>query len=453
MRAKPRATLLLLAMAVGVPACNRAPPAPVQESSTKAAAPLEGEMCKEHGVLKAICTKCNPRLIPVFQAKGDWCSEHGFPESYCPVCHPERGGQPGHAVNAEKAPRDGLKVRFKRADTASAIGLEWARVEEVKSTSALVAPARLTYDATRLAQVNARSPGVVRSLKVDIGSRVKKGDALIVIDSPSVGADRARLAAAKTRVGTAEETLARQQTLVQEGVASRQSLLAAEQERSAAKAEHSALAASLSILGAGGGGLGGYTLTAPIDGVVTERQVTIGKLVDAEDVLLEIVDTRTMWADVEVAEKDLLRVAEGQKVELAFDGLAQRELSGTITFLAPAVDTRTRTAKARVPLENPDGTLRANLFGQARIAAGAARSTLSVPRSAVQQAAGTTFVFVRLTGTEFEVRRVKLGEGDLSQVEALSGVKAGEDVITTGSFLLKTETSKESIGAGCCETD
>jgi cobalt-zinc-cadmium efflux system membrane fusion protein len=117
------------------------------------------------------------------------------------------------------------------------------------------------------------------------------------------------------------------------------------------------------------------------------------------------------------------------------------------------VDPRTRTAKARVPLENPDGTLRANLFGQARIAASEARSALSVPRTAVQQAAGTTFVFVRLTSTEFETRRVKLGDGDATSVEVLSGVKAGEDVVTTGSFLLKTETSKENIGAGCCETD
>jgi membrane fusion protein, heavy metal efflux system len=448
-----RSVSALLALLLAGTACKNAPPPPAHEVDAKRATPLEGEMCKLHGVLQAICTKCNPRLVPVFQAKGDWCAEHGLPESVCPICHPERGGKPVHAVTEEKAPRDGLRIRFKRADTARTAGIEWTLVAEQKNTSAVLAPARLSYDATRLAQVNARSPGVVRALKVDVGSIVKKGAPLAVIDSPSVGADRARLAAAKTRVTTAEENLTRQQMLVREGVATRQSLLVAEQELSSARGEQAALGASLSILGAGGGGIGGYTLTAPIAGVVTDRKVTIGKLVDGEEVLLEIVDTRSMWADVEVAESDLLRLAPGQQVILTFDGLADRELKGTITYVAPAVDPRTRTAKARVPLENPDGVLRANLFGQARIAASEARAALAVPRSAVQHAGGTSFVFVRLSDTEFETRRVTLGEGDAGTVEVRSGVKPGENVVTTGSFLLKTETSKENIGAGCCVTD
>lgn len=448
-----RACSISLVLVLASTGCNRAPPEQPVEAGTKAVAPAEGEMCAEHHVLKAICTKCNPRLIPVFQAKADWCAEHGFPESVCPSCHPERGGKPGRAVTDEKGPRDGLRVKFKRKDTARTAGLEWVPVVERKSTSVLLAPARLAYDATRLAQINARSPGVVKSLNVDVGAKVKKGAALLVIDSPNVGADRARLAAAKSRVVTAEENLARQRKLVAEGVAAQQSLLTAEQELAAAKAEQGALGASLSILGAGGGGLGGYTLAAPLDGVVTERRVTIGKLVNEQDVLLEIVDTRAMWADVEVADGDLPRVRVGQDVVLTFQGLGDRELKGAIAYVAPAVDSQTRTAKARVPLENPDGALRANMFGQARIAASDARATLVVPRAAVQRTGDVAFVFVRLSDIEFETHRVKLGSGDEHSVEVTSGLKAGQEVVTTGSFLLKTETSKESIGAGCCEHD
>lgn len=439
-----------------VSSCSKAPSAPVEDSKrVEAEAALsEGRLC-EHAVLAAICTKHNPRLIPVFQAKGDWCAEHGFPESVCPLCHPERGGRPAHAVTPEKAPRDGLKIRFKRADTAQAAGLEWVKVRELTRSAGVTAPARLTYDATRLAQVNARAPGVVRSLAVDVGARVKKGQVLLVIDSPSVGADRARLAAAKARVTNAEAHLARQQRLVTEGVAAQQVLLAAEQERAAAQAEHDALRTSLAILGAsGGGGAGSYSLTAPLDGVVTERNVTIGKLVDGEDVLLEIVDTRSLWADADVPEGELPRVAPGLGVTLTFDGLPGRELRGTISYVAPAVDARTRSAKVRIPLLNSDGALRANMFGQARIAASEATPRLVVPRGAVQRVDDTFLLFVRLNGAEFETRRTKLGdanEGEL--VEVLSGVRAGEDVVTTGSFLLKTETMKDSIGAGCCETD
>jgi cobalt-zinc-cadmium efflux system membrane fusion protein len=408
-------------------------------------------MCQEHGVLEAVCTKCNPKLIPVFQAKGDWCAEHGFPESFCPICHPEAGGKPRVSLEKDAAPADGLKLRFKRSDTAKLAGIEVSPVESRTASNALVAPARLSYDATKLAQVNARSPGVVKALKVDVGARVKTGQALLVIDSPDVGADRARLGAAKSRVAIAEENLARDQKLVEEGLAAQRSLLAARQELEAAKAEQAAIAASLSVLGAGGGGVGSYTLTAPLAGVVTERRVTIGKLVSADEVLLEIVDTSSMWADVEVPEGELPRIGVGQAVTLRFDALGQRELAGKIDYVAPAVDPHTRTAKVRVPLENKDGLLRANLFGRAQIAASEERAGTFVPRAAVQRAGDTSFVFVRRSELEYEVRRVKLGASSEEQLEVTSGLAPGEPVVTTGSFLLKTETSKENIGAGCCE--
>lgn len=444
-----------LGMLLLASSCSKAQHVPNEQKQAEPAPPAavaEGALC-EHGVLAAICTKHNPRLIPVFQAKGDWCEEHGFPESVCPICHPERNGKPGHAIAQEKAPRDGLKIRFKRADTAQSAGLEWVKVSEEQRSAGVTAPVRLTYDATRLAQINARAPGVVRNLKVDIGSVVKKGEPLVVIDSPSVGADRARLAAAKTRVATAEENLTRQQRLVTEGVAAQQVLLPAEHELAGARAEHEALRTSLSIMGASGGGAGAYTLTAPIAGVVATRNVTIGKLVDSEDVLLEVVDTRSLWADAEVPEGDLPRIAMGQTMALTFDALPNRELKGVVSYIAPAVDPHTRSVKVRVPLENADGSLRANMFGQARIAASAAESRLVVPRTALQRVEDTALLFVRLSNTEYETRRVKLGSSEGELVEVLSGVKAGEDVVTTGSFLLKTETSKESIGAGCCETD
>jgi cobalt-zinc-cadmium efflux system membrane fusion protein len=187
--------------------------------------------------------------------------------------------------------------------------------------------------------------------------------------------------------------------------------------------------------------------------VVTQRNVTIGRLVDEQQVLLEIVDTRSVWADLDVSEQDLPLIAAEQAVTLELDGLPGRKLQGRISFISPAIDPHTRSAKARVPLDNPDGALRANMFGQARIAASATSARLVAPQSAVQRAGETPLLFVRVSDTEFETRRVKLGASQGEAVEVLAGVKAGEEVVTTGSFLLKTETSKESIGAGCCEHD
>ena len=442
-----------LALSIAIAGCNSKPTDTTTraQSSAKAAAVDPNAMCKEHGVLEAICTKCNPKLAPVFQAKGDWCAEHGLPESVCPICHPERGGRPSNQVSANDAPADGMRIRFKRSDTAKLAGIATVKTGARENAAAVTAPARLTYDATKLAHVNARSPGVVRSLRVDVGAKVKKGHPLIIIDSPDVGADRARLAAAQSSVRVAEENYQRAAQLQDEGISSRKSVLEAQRELDNAKSEHAALAAALSVMGSGGGAAGGYTLTAPIDGVVTERRATIGKLVGSDEVLFEIVDTSSMWADAEVAENDLLKVAVGQRVTLRVDGLADREVSGTIAYVAPAVDAHTRTSKARIPLSNDDGMLRANMYAQARIVTGASRTSVVVARNAVQRAKDVHLVFVRLTPTEYETRRVQLGAGDAETIEVVKGLRAGEEVVTTGSFLLKTETLKDSIGAGCCE--
>jgi len=415
-----------------------------------AAEPADGAMCKEHGVLQALCTRCNPKLAAVFQAKGDWCAEHGFPESFCPVCHPERGGKPAADVSHDGAPADGLKVRLAKKDTAALAGIQHQKAVLREGAGGVVTTARLTYDGTRLAHINARSAGVVRSLKVEVGTSVKKGDPLIVIDSAEVGADRAKLQAARSRVDAAEQNYKREQALVQEGVASQKSLLAAKQELEEARGEHAAIAASLSVLGAPGGGVGGYTLAAPIAGVVTERSATIGRLVSTDQVLYEIVDTSSMWADLDVPEADLPVVASGQAVTLTLDGLPGRALAGKITYIAPAVDPHTRTARARVPLENADGALRANMYGQARIAA-EQRQAVMVPRAAIQRAKGVQLAFVRLKDGEYETRRVETGISEGDAIEVKKGLRVGEEVVTQGSFLLKTETLKDSIGAGCCE--
>jgi cobalt-zinc-cadmium efflux system membrane fusion protein len=422
-------------------------------ATPEAKAPSADGMCKEHGVLEAVCTKCNPALAAVFKAKGDWCNEHGFPESFCPLCHPERGGRPLGDVADDGAPRAGTKIQLARAGTGKLAGIETVKAVIRPGGGSVLAPARITYDATKVAQVNARSPGVVLSLKVDVGAKVAKGAPLAVIDSPDVGADRARLGSARARVAVAEENYARELQLEKDGITARRSVLEAKGDLDAAKGEHAALSAALSVMGAGGGGIGGYTLRAPIAGVVTERNASIGKLVAAEQILYEIVDTSSLWADLDVPEVDAARVTVGGKVTITLDALPGRTLSGTIAYVAPSIDEHTRTAKARVALANDGGLLRANMFGQARIAIEADRPAVMVPRSAIQRAKNVHLAFVRTGDEQFETRRVELGISEGELVEVTKGLAPGDEVVTTGSFLLKTETSKESIGAGCCAVD
>ena len=445
-----RCGLLAILVLVGCAAREPEGAQPEAEDDAKPSSP-DGAMCREHGVLEAVCTKCNPKLAAVFQAKGDWCEEHGFPESFCPTCHPERGGRPSTDVKAERAPADGMRIELGRPDTATLAGIETIVASERPNATAITAPVRFAYDATKVALVNARSAGVIKALEVDVGSKVVSGQALAVMHSPEVGADRARLTAAKSRLAVAEENYARQEQLHKEGIAARKSLLAAQQELDSARSEHAAIAASLSLLGRRKGRAGGYAIEAPLAGVVTQRKATVGQVVASEDLLFEIVDTSAMWAEIDVAEDDLPAIALAQAVSMRVDGLGDRELVGTIAYVAPIIDPHTRTAVARVPVENPDGLVRANMYGQAKIAAGATRSSVALPRSAIQRVGDVHLAFVRLSERSFETRRVKLGIADADTVEILAGIRAGESVVTTGSFLLKTETLKSSIGAGCCE--
>jgi cobalt-zinc-cadmium efflux system membrane fusion protein len=170
--------------------------------------------------------------------------------------------------------------------------------------------------------------------------------------------------------------------------------------------------------------------------------------------LFEVVDASWLWVEIQVREADVAAVRVGQTVLVTLEGTSEaRETSGQIEYVAPALDPRTRTVLARARLANPDGVLRANMYGRARILTDAATMSVVVPRDALQQARGIPVVFVKLSDTLFETRRVRVGlrHGDL--VTIASGVRADEFVVTQGSFLLKTEILKESIGAGCCEIE
>ena len=444
--------LLLLPLLAG--GCGQKVATERQETAAVVTTVAAGEdMCSEHGVLEAICTKCHPKLIPVFQAKGDWCAEHGFPMSVCPVHHPERGGRPAVEVAVDEAPASGTKIRFKTLETAREAGLEVVPAVEGPNTAGVAATATIVADASHFAVVNAPAAGVVRRLIADFGSRVSRGSPLALIESAEVGEARSKLQAARARVSVSEAAFKREEELHGKGVAALKEVQAARQELESARSEAAAASASLGMIGTSDGSSGSYVLRAPISGMVTKRQATMGTMVSVNEPLFEIVDPSALWADLDVPEPQAPGVRPGQRVVLRVQGLADREFHGTIVAVAPVVDPQTRTIRARARLLRPDPVLRANMYARAVIQTAPSQTAVLVPRAAVQDAKGVKLVFVRLAEDRYETRRVRVqpGQGDLVVVNA--GVRPGELVVTTGSFLLKTETLKESIGAGCCEVE
>ncbi|MFZ5481100.1 MAG: efflux RND transporter periplasmic adaptor subunit [Myxococcota bacterium] len=432
----------MLALFVLFAACGQGPPTPAT------AVVSEDALC-EHGVLGSACPKCVPALAAVYRAKGDWCEPDGLPLSFCPIHHPERGGRP---AAAPEGPVDGTKVRFRSADIARRAGLAVVAAEARPDEGGLDALATITWDATRVALVSARAPGVVRELRVDVGATVRRGETLAVLDSASVGGDRAAVEAARASLALEELDLARLEQVGPGGGIAAAEIDRARAERDAARAALAAAEAALGMVGAGEGTAGRYTLAAPLAGVVTRREAVVGGHVAESAVLFEVVDPSSVWADVEVPEAALARVAVGQRVTFRADVLADRAFAGEVASVAPAIDPATRTVRARVALANPDGALRANLFGRARIATPGAEA-VAVPAAAVQRASGGDLVFVRLADDLYEARRVEVAAREGDTVVLRAGVAAGEPVVGEGSFLLKTETLKDSIGSGCCDVE
>jgi cobalt-zinc-cadmium efflux system membrane fusion protein len=425
------------------PQCNPQK-APGGESQGHAAG--AADWCVEHALPESTCTKCNPSLVAEYRAAGDYCEEHGFPESTCPVCNPA-APPPG----AEEAAIESRVVSFRSPEIEQAAGIQTVAAEKGPVSTSVECTARIAFDADRVADIRAIVPGIVRRLRVELGSEVKQGDPLFDLESTRVGEIQGSLQAAREHVRTAELQLARQRELKAQDIASARQVELAERDLAKARAEAKTARATLRMAGAAGSTPSGrYTLSAPIDGTVVRRPALLGLLATEHDSLATIADTSVMWALCDVPDIHASRVALGQKVVVTIDGSDEAPVQGELTWLAAEVDPRTRTVTARADLPNPKARLRANQFARASIEAGAARVAAIVPRSAVQRVGEREVVFVRTEPGVYEPRVVtRHGEGEFVQVEGR--IEAGDAVVTTGAVLLRTEVMPGSIGAGCCE--
>ena len=410
------------------------------------------DWCNDHSVPESKCTKCSPDKIASFIQANDYCREHGFPESVCPICHPELVRAAGRTPPAE-APLK-TKIRLASARTVEEAGIETMRVELRRVASDLQVVGGLEYDQNHLAQLSSRGEAVVRAIKVDIGDEVSEGDVLAVLASASVGEGQAQLTGARAQVKAARATFERESSLASKGISPRQSAEEAQAALARAQADYDSVSAGLRIAGGTTGNADGdYSLHAPFAGTVVARHAVVGRMVPSNEVLVEVADLATMWATLELPEADAPQVKPGQKVTIDIEGATVEPLQARVSRVGSAVDETTRTVQARVELPNPDRFLKAGAFIRATIETSDPREALIVPRASVQAAEGRSLVFVRKEEGLFEPVTVQVGASHGDKVEVTGDLRPGTDIVTTGAFLLKTEISKESIGAGCCEGD
>lgn len=194
-------------------------------------------------------------------------------------------------------------------------------------------------------------------------------------------------------------------------------------------------------------------LRSPRAGYVVEHGVTVGEYVNGTDELFTIVDTSSVWLTGDVFERDVSLLRLGQRVLFKGDGLAGTSEGGRITWISPSLDERTRTLRFRASLPNPNGRLREHTFGEARIVIHEDENVVTVPAQAIQTDGCCQLVFVQESDTVFRPRKLVLGAASGDFVEVIHGLAENEVVASAGSFLMKTEILKGSIGAGCCDVD
>lgn len=323
---------------------------------------------------------------------------------------------------------------------ANGIGIDAAGPAAIQERLHL--PAQVKADAERTVAVAAPAAGIVQAVHVSPGSVVRKGDALVTLQSPDVAQWRADAASARQRVLLAESVYRRERKLWDEQISARQDMEAAETALREARIAAQAARQRLAALGIADGSMqtASVTLRAPLAGIVIERPAVAGQAVDGSTALLTIADLSRVWIEAAVASGDLAQVAPGMPATVSAAALPG-EVAGSVSYVGPVLGEATRMATARVTLPNPALRLRPGMLATVDLLGQPLNAPVTVANDAIQTIHERTVVFVR-TPAGFRATPVLVGRSDGKRSEIVKGLAAGTRYASAGSYLLKADLGK-----------
>lgn len=319
------------------------------------------------------------------------------------------------------------------------IGVTYATVTLTPVRNEIRTVAIVTFDETRVKTISPKFEGWVERLLVNYtGQFVARGQPLLTIYSPMlVSAQEELLLATRLRLDVREGTTDARSSAEELAQSARRRL-----------SNWDISAGEIAAIERSGRVRKTLTILSPYGGYVLEKNVLEGQRVMMGDALYKIADLSVVWAEGEVFEQDLAAVGLGQQVTLEFEALAGQMITGRITYIYPTVNPETRTAKIRVALVNQGMRLKPGMYATLRSSSVAAKATLSVPRSAVLQTGERSLVFVKAGNGQLEPREVKVGSASEDRIEIVSGLRAGETVVASGTFLVDAESNLGSLLGG-----
>jgi cobalt-zinc-cadmium efflux system membrane fusion protein len=321
---------------------------------------------------------------------------------------------------------------------------------------------RIQLNEDRTARVGSPAEGRVSRIDVSLGDAVEAGAPLVQIHSHELIVARSDYTKATTALSAAERRLriartenARAQRLLEAKAFSDRERLAAEAELAGAEAEYERARSELDraehyLIHLGvevdaEEADGDLTIRAPLSGVVLERSVTLGTVVNPTDDLILLSNLSTLWVVGEVPEREASLVSVGQKADIEVAAFPGERFEANVFHIGEQLDPSLRTASVRCLLENPDRRLRPEMYAAIHVELGKTPPVLVVPERALQLFEGDEVVFVALDEGRFEKRPIVTGQTVADYVEVTSGVAAGERVVGEGSFLVKSEFLRSAI--------
>jgi cobalt-zinc-cadmium efflux system membrane fusion protein len=376
-------------------------------------------------------------------ASGLQCNRSGVP---VPTSHQHPPVEPSQAKGVVRLP----------AATIEAVGIKLEEVQLREFRPVLKAMGKVLAPQRQTAIVSHVFPARVGDVHIKIGDWVKKGQALVTLESQEVGSAKSEFYKALAACELARLSFDREERLLGNGIGIKKNFLAAETEYKIAQANAEAAHKKLHVLGFTDEQLKEIaethqvnptiTLFSPIAGRVVANKAILGALVDQSTEIMTIIDPTLLWVDGEIYEKDIAKVEIGQEVEVAVLAYPGEVFRGKVNYIGDLVSEETRTITVRAEVANDQHRLKPGMFADIRILLDGGQQRLAIPLAAVLEEGRQKIVFVQ-EGDCFVCREVEMGiaNGDYQQV--VKGLRTGEKVVIEGNHQLKSELQKEVLKA------
>lgn len=329
-------------------------------------------------------------------------------------------------------------------------------MEQIKIAPVITAPVsdtlrvagRIDFDEQRLARIGSSVNGRVTDLSAQLGQHVNKGEVLARLHSNELSTAQLAYLKAKSQMELNRRNVERAQSLFATDVISDAELQRRTNEFEISSAETRAARDQLRVLGLPQSSIDQLGKTGAIDsvapvissikGVVVERKVAAGQVVQPADSLFVIAELSRVWAVAQVPEQQVSQVKEGQSVHIEVPALGNEKLVGKLIFVGQTINPDTRTVLVRTELDNHEGRLKPAMLASMLIEA-APVERLVVPNSAVVRENDMDYVFINQADNQFRLTRVKLGHQSNGQRVVLEGLKPGDRIVVEGAFHLNNQ--------------